>query len=144
MDRDGLTARVDAGYRAMRDGDVEPALALFGDDVVMHVTGDHPFAGDYHGKDAVRAYLADTAAVAGAGVFTVTSVMVDDDRSEVLVEGTAVDGVDGVDGEGAPFVRTVVHRLRFVDDAIVEMWRYPFDAGAEDRFWRRAAGPGPA
>ena len=141
MDRDDLAARVDAGYAAMRDGDAEPAMSLFGDDVVMHVVGDHPFAGDYHGKDAVRAYLADTAAAAGAGVFAVTSVMVDDDRGEVLVEGTAVDGVDG---DGAPFVRTVVHQLRFAGDVIVEMWRHPFDAGQEDRFWRRAAGPGPA
>lgn len=141
MDRDDLAARVDAGYAAMRDGDAGPAMALFGDDVVMHVVGDHPFAGDYHGKDAVRAYLADTTAAAGAGVFAVTSVMVDDDRGEVLVEGTAVDGVDG---DGAPFVRTVVHQLRFAGDVIVEMWRHPFDAGQEDRFWRRAAGPGPA
>src|SRR6478735_1711628 len=141
MDRDDLAARVGAGYDAMRDGHVEPALAMFADDVVMHVVGDHPFAGDYHGRRAVRAYLSDTAALVGAGAFMVTSVMVDDDRREVLVEGTAVDGVDG---DGAPFVRTVVHRLRFVGDVIVEMWRYPFDAGQEDRFWRQAAGPGPA
>src|SRR5689334_11142353 len=110
----------------MRDGDVEPALAMFADDVVMHILGDHPFAGDYEGKHAVRAYLADTAAVVGAGVFTVTSVMADDDRAEVLVEGTAVDRDEGADGDS--FVRTVVHQLRFADDLVVEMWRYPFDA----------------
>jgi hypothetical protein len=75
----------------------------------------------------------------GAGVFTVTSVMADDDRAEVLVEGTAVDRDEGADGDS--FVRTVVHQLRFADDLVVEMWRYPFDAGPEDRFWRRAGEP---
>ena len=145
MDRDDVVARVRAGYDAMRDGEVEPALALFSDDVVMHVVGDHPFAGDYAGRTAVRSYLADTAAAVGAGAFTVTSVMVDDVEPEVLVEGTAVDGVGGVgDVDGRqPFVRTVVHRLRFDGDLVVEMWRHAFDPGQEDEFWRRAGRPRP-
>jgi len=139
MDRDDVVARVRAGYDAMRDGEVAPVLLLFSDDVVMHVVGDHPFAGDYVGREAVRSYLADTAAAVGEGVFTVTSVMVDDVDPVVLVEGTAVDGVDA----GAPFVRTVVHRLRFDGDLIVEMWRHAFDKGQEDEFWRRAGHPRP-
>jgi len=38
--------------------DFEALGAFFSDDVVWHVAGKHPLAGDYHGRDALLAYFA--------------------------------------------------------------------------------------
>ena len=101
----------------------------FDDDVVFHISGDHPLSGEYAGLDEVRRYLAAVQeATSGRGGFSVTSAFTDDDGSELLVEGTAFHG------EG-PFVRTVVHRLKLADGRIVEFRDHPFDQQAEDRFW---------
>ena len=42
---------------AMERGDREAAVALYADDVVMHVPGRSPFAGERRGREAVLAYL---------------------------------------------------------------------------------------
>jgi ketosteroid isomerase-like protein len=42
---------------AMERGDREAAVALYADDVVMHVPGRSAFAGERRGRDAVMAYL---------------------------------------------------------------------------------------
>ena len=42
---------------AMERGDREAAVALYADDVVMHVPGRSAFAGERRGRDAVLAYL---------------------------------------------------------------------------------------
>jgi uncharacterized protein len=41
------------GHQAFSRGDSETLDRLFADDVVWHVTGKNPIAGDYRGKDAV-------------------------------------------------------------------------------------------
>jgi uncharacterized protein len=42
---------------AMERGDREAAVALYADDVVMHVPGRSAFAGERRGREAVLAYL---------------------------------------------------------------------------------------
>lgn len=109
--------------------DSEPVWELCADDVVLHIAGDHPLSGDYVGLDAARGYVtAVIDATHGRGGFSVTSVFTDDAGELLLVEGTAFHGEE-------PFVRTVVHLLRFADDRLVELWENPFDQRAEDRFW---------
>jgi ketosteroid isomerase-like protein len=102
----------------------------FDDDVVFHISGDHPLSGQYAGLAEVRSYLAAVReATGGRGGFSVTSAFTDEDGTELLVEGTAFHG------EG-PFVRTVVHRLKVADGRLVEFRDHPFDQQSEDRFWR--------
>lgn len=98
-------------------------------DITFHIAGTHPLAGRYVGRRAVERYLEAVRRVPGdhAG-FTITSVLADQPRELLLVEGTARHGRPA-------FERTVIHLLRFRDGLLAEFWDYPFDARAEDRFW---------
>lgn len=99
------------------------------DDIVFHIAGSHPLSGSHRGTAAVRGYLDAVQRVPGDHPgYTVTSVLEDRDNDLVLVEGTVRSG-DPV------FERTVVHLLRFRAGLLVELWDYPFDQQAEDRFW---------
>jgi ketosteroid isomerase-like protein len=132
---------VRAAYAAFRS-DPDQIWALCADGVVLHIAGEHPLSGDYVGVEAARGYVAAMReATNGRGGFTVTSVFNDDSGDLLLVEGTAFHGDE-------PFVRTVVHLLRFDGPCLVEFWENPFDQRAEDRFWcdhipeqRRPASP---
>ena len=49
---------VQAGYvAAIRQGDFDPAIALIADDVVTHVPGRSPAAGDLNGRSAFLGYI---------------------------------------------------------------------------------------
>lgn len=123
-----LTETVRYAYQAFVD-DPDQMWDRFDDQVVFHVSGNHPLSGDYVGVARIRDYLtAVKEATGGRGGFSVTSAMADDTGDEILVEGTAFHG------EG-PFVRTVVHRLRLADGKLVEFRDHPFDQQNEDRFW---------
>ncbi|MET1052717.1 MAG: nuclear transport factor 2 family protein [Mycetocola sp.] len=133
MERDEYVAQVRAGYAALGEGHYETAFELIDEHVVMHIAGDHPLSGTYRGKSGLLAYMdAMVAASEGSNAYTVVSVMVDEVTGGVLVEGTAVHGTE------QPFVRTIVHQLRFEDGRVVEVWQRPFDQAAEDQFWRSA------
>ena len=124
----GLTETVRYAYQAFAE-DPTSMWDRFSDDVVFHISGDHPLSGDHIGLEAVRRYLgAVKEATGGRGGFSVTSAFTDDTGAEILVEGTAFHG------EG-PYVRTIVHRLRVTDGRLVEFRDHPFDQQAEDRFW---------
>ena len=117
-------------YSASAEGDFGPLLGLYADAITFHVAGQHPLAGDYQGREAVQGYLRAVASTAGGrSGFAVTSAFTDETEDLVLVEGTAFHG-------DPPFVRPVVHLLRFEDGRVVEFWDNPFDQAAEDRFWR--------
>lgn len=121
---------VRAAYARFQD-DHEPSWGAIGDGVVFHIAGAHPLSGDHVGVEAVRSYLDRvTHATTEVGGFTVSSVFTDETGDLVLVEGTAFHG-----GE-EPFVRTIVHLLRFSGGKLVEFWDNPFDQPAEDAFWR--------
>jgi ketosteroid isomerase-like protein len=123
-----LTEAVRSAYQAFLE-DPDQMWDRFDDDVVFHVSGEHPLSGDYVGVDGIRGYLAAVKeATGGRGGFSVTSAMADDTGGDILVEGTAFHG------EG-PFVRTIVHRLRLSGDKLVEFRDHPFDQRTEDRFW---------
>ena len=48
---------VRSGYEAFQRGDVEGALAAFADDIVFHIPGRSPVAGDYHGHQEVMGFF---------------------------------------------------------------------------------------
>lgn len=53
----GVREVIERYLAAMEHGDREAALALYADDVVMHVPGRSAFAGERRGREAVLAYL---------------------------------------------------------------------------------------
>ena len=46
------------GYDAFTRGDMQAVSDVFADDIVWHVGGRSPLAGDYRGKDEVLGFLA--------------------------------------------------------------------------------------
>ena len=123
-----LTESVRIAYQAFGES-TETPWDVFDDDVVFHISGDHPLSGDYVGIAEVRRYLtAVREATGGRSGFSVVSVITDETGAELLVEGTVLHG------EG-PDVRTMVHLLRLVDGRVVEFRDHPFDPKAENQFW---------
>jgi hypothetical protein len=121
---------VRAAYARFQDHR-DPSSSAYGEGVVFHIAGAHPLSGDHVGVEAVTSYLARISAVSSDhSGFTITSIFTDETGDLVLVEGTAYHG-----GE-EPFVRTIVHLLRFSHGKLVEFWDNPFDQPAEDAFWR--------
>jgi uncharacterized protein len=64
----GAREVIQAYLAAMERGDREAAIALYADDVVMHVPGRGPFAGARRGREAVLAYLRAAVTLADEGV----------------------------------------------------------------------------
>ncbi len=48
---------VGRGYEAFGQGDLDTVMGLFADDIVWHVPGRNPLAGEYRGKDSVMAFF---------------------------------------------------------------------------------------
>jgi ketosteroid isomerase-like protein len=55
---DRYLSLVRKGYNAFNTGDIEALTRLMSHDVIQHVPGDGPLAGDYKGIDAVLTYYA--------------------------------------------------------------------------------------
>jgi ketosteroid isomerase-like protein len=116
-------------YQAYANADIAAMAASMSDQLVMHVPGSHPLAGDHAGGDAVWAYLGKVAEISGGvGGFVVRGISGDDDGHAVaILEGTIRD-----------FVRPIVHVWRLLDAQAVEFWEVNFDQEAEDQFWSTA------
>jgi len=131
-DRDTTRTFMEKAYTAYAAYDIDTIVTLFADDVVFHVAGRHPLAGDLRGPDEVLGYFAKVSSISGGrGGFTVRSLFTHAELGVALVDGTAHDG----DRE---FSRPIIHVFRVVDDRVVEFWDNPFDQHAEDEFWTSA------
>ena len=109
-----------------RGGDVEAVRELLAPDVVWHVPGTSPIAGDHRGRDAVIAYFERRRALAG-GAMTIVA-------GEQLVSGdTVIQLADGVIGESLRWRTVGVYR--FDGDRVAEAWLVPLDLAAFDAIW---------
>ncbi len=71
---------------AMERGDREAAVALYADDVVMHVPGRSAFAGERRGREAVLAYLRAAVELAEGGIeVELVDLLTGDDRVALLL-----------------------------------------------------------
>lgn len=125
-----LLAEFGRRQRAMyAGGAAEPVAELLADDVVWHVPGASPIAGDHRGVDAVLRYFARRRDLAGGTLeITVRDGLVDDEAVVQLADGRATLG--GMEGSW----RTV-GLYRIADGRIAEAWLVPFDLDAFDRIW---------
>ena len=62
---DRYLSLVRKGYNAFNTGDIATLTSLFSHDVIQHVPGDGPLAGDYKGVDAVLTYYGKLAELTG-------------------------------------------------------------------------------
>jgi acyl-CoA thioesterase FadM/ketosteroid isomerase-like protein len=110
-------------------GDLAPVEKLLADDVVWHVPGTSPIAGDYRGREAVAGYFRLRRELAG-GRITITT------EGETHHEEALVQLANGRAPLGA---REAVWRTagvyRVADGRIAEAWLVPLDQEHFDRVW---------
>ena len=112
-------------------GSADPVAELLADDIVWHVPGRSPIAGDHRGREAVLAYFRKRRAIADASMQMHDRGGYSDDEAVVrLVDGTATMG-----GEEARWRTAGVYRV--AGGKIAEVWLVPLDLDAFDAIWAR-------
>jgi uncharacterized protein len=112
-------------------GATEPLAELLADDVVWHVPGTSPIAGDYRGRDAVLRYFTERRRIAGGALAIVK-------HGELSIGDVVVQLADGTAALGGETVTWRTAGVYRVDDGrIAEAWLVPLDAAAFDREWSR-------
>jgi acyl-CoA thioesterase FadM/ketosteroid isomerase-like protein len=112
-------------------GDLALVEQLLADDVVWHVPGTSPIAGDYRGREAVLEYFKRRRALAGGAMQIIQHAEAHDAEALVqLADGHAVLG-----GRDAAWRTAGVYRV--VDGRIAEAWLVPLDQRQFERAWAR-------
>ena len=116
-------------YDALGAGDLGGVLGYLSDDVIGHVPGNSPVAGEYVGKAAVAGYVGQLAERSGGTIrFQPRTVLVAGDRGVGLLRDLA-------ERDGKTLAMDNVHVWRMGDGTLDEIWIYPGDQYAWDDFW---------
>jgi ketosteroid isomerase-like protein len=110
--------------------DWEAATAFWAEDVVLHVQGRNPLAGDFVGKRAFLEHYGRLFAELGGTMelVEVREVLLGAENAVALVKERVVRG-----DRSLGFDRVNVYRLH--DGKIAEIWSYDSDPYALDEFW---------
>ena len=112
-------------------GGIEPAANMLADDVVWHVPGRSPIAGDYRGRDAVITYFTTRRQLAGGSIaITQHGELTGPDVLVQLADGHATLGEEELDWRTAGVYRVA-------NDRIAEAWLVPLDLEHFDSVWER-------
>jgi uncharacterized protein len=116
------------GYEAFSRGDIQRVSEVFADEIVWHVGGRGPLAGDYRGKDEVLGFLAKTMEMTG-GTFRVEihDILANDEHVAALVVARA-------ERDGKTLEDRQAHVLHVKDGKVTEYWGHPGDQYAIDEF----------
>jgi uncharacterized protein len=110
-------------------GAVAPVLEMLAPDIVWHVPGSSPIAGDHRGWDAVAAYFERRRALADSSMrIQPGEAMVAGDAVAQFVAGTATIGGEQVTWQ-------TVGAYRLAGGLIAEVWLVPLDLALFDRIW---------
>ena len=120
---------VRSGYEAFQKADMEAVRALFADDIVWHVGGRSPLAGDYRGPDEVLGFLGRTMEMTG-GSFSleIHDLLANDEHGIALVLARG-------QRDGKTLDDRQVHVLHLRGGKVTEFWGHPGDQYALDEFW---------
>lgn len=115
-------------YAAYAKGDIEVLDDLFDDDVIWHVPGRNPVAGDHEGKEEVLGVLMKLMELTdGTARLEAEEVMANDTYGVAVVESTASRDDD-------THTSRLVQVFRIEGSQIIEFWSYPGDPYGDDRF----------
>src|SRR4051794_41462987 len=110
-------------------GDVAPVVELLADDVVWHVPGASPIAGDHRGRDAVVRYFTTRRELAGGAIaITKHGELSGDDVLVQLADGRATLGGEDVEWRTAGVYRVAGGR-------IAEAWVLPPEGDPLRSLW---------
>ena len=118
-----------ARQRAMyAGGPVGPVAELMAEDIVWHVPGTSPIAGDHVGREAVLAYFEARRAIAGGPISIVK-------HGELAGEDVVVQLADGSADALGSWRTAGVYRV--AGGVVAEAWLVPLELAAFDRVWGR-------
>lgn len=110
-------------------GSIDPVLELLAEDIVWHVPGTSPIAGDHRGRQAVAAYFELRRELANGTMLMHPGPLLADGEAVVqLVDGTAELGGERVEWRTAGVYRIHAGRM-------AEVWLVPLDLELFDRVW---------
>ncbi len=110
-------------------GPSEPVTELLAEDIVWHVPGESPIAGEHRGVEAVLEYFAKRRKLAKATMeMHPGEVLADAEAVVQLVDGTAC-----FDGEEIGWRTVGVYRIEA--GRVREVWLVPLDLDRFDRIW---------
>ena len=115
------------GQEAFSRRDMDSLRTFWADDIVYHVPGGNPFAGDHKGLDAVLALFAKLVEM-NVRIVEVHDVLASDDHVVALVRGTA-----NRQGKQLSANQANIYHVR--DGKITEAWLLPTDQRAFDEFF---------
>jgi len=116
------------GYEAFGQGDMDWLGEHFTDDIVWHVPGRNPFAGDHRGKDAVFSLFAKQMEITeGTLRLEIHDVLANDEHGVALATVTATRGAKSLEDRQA-------HVFHVREEKITEFWNHPGDQLAVDEF----------
>jgi uncharacterized protein len=114
---------------ALNAGDVETFLGFHTDDVAVHVTGRHPYSGDFNGKGEVgELFQRQAQELDGPPQFELHDVVANDRHGIILGTQRTSRGGRTLDA------RTAVV-LHLADGKATEVWVLSTDPYAEDEFY---------
>jgi len=117
------------GYEAFAKGDMATLTELIDENVVWHVSGRSPLAGEYKGRNAVFAWFGQIAEASG-GTFHIEihDILANDEHAVVLNRATA-----SRQGKQLDSLDTDVYHIR--NGKVVEAWTTSQDPYLNDAFW---------
>jgi acyl-CoA thioesterase FadM/ketosteroid isomerase-like protein len=110
-------------------GDFGPVEELLAENIVWHVPGTSPIAGDYRGREAVMEYFRTRRTLAGGAIAVTKHDEMHDEH--VLVQ--LADGSAPLGGREVVWRTAGVYRV--ADGKIAEAWLVPLELEAFDRAW---------
>ena len=117
------------GYEAFGKGDIPAVMEILADDIVWHVPGRSPIAGDYQGQQAVMGFFGKLQERSG-GSFRL-------EMHDLLASKDHVVALCTLHGNRSDKTLDVnrVHIWHVRDGKATEFWGLPDDAYATDEFW---------
>jgi ketosteroid isomerase-like protein len=120
---------IQGGYEAFGKGDIPAVLALFAEDIVWHIPGRSPLAGDYTGPQEVLGFFGQLQERSGGSFrLEVHDVLASDDHVVALVNQIGHRGDKSLNTGG-------VHVWHVRDGKATEFWGSSSDQYAVDDFW---------
>ena len=118
-------------YEALRTNDLGTLLAHIDPEIMLHVPGSHPLAGDHYGLAGFGAFLEKTRALTDGGeTIELIDVLGGNGFAAAYCRVTATRP------GRAPLDNTTIHLARVSDDKIREIWLHNWDNAAASAFWR--------
>lgn len=116
-------------YACLRAGDAPGAARLLSPEVILHVPGRHPLAGDYRGPTGLFEFAASSRRIAAGGDQT--------ELVDVLSGSQFVAALCRVRATrpGSTLDNQTIHLAKIESGRIVEIWFHNFDQHAVDAFW---------